>query len=738
MRNGMLVLTLSLLAAAPAFAQERQNPPVPATPENGPTPSSVTTTANGFLDTGVRGTSLDGDAARYQRYRDLGDGAFMDALRSQFQHANWFIDAGIDHLARKDARYDALLVRPGKVKIWGRWDQIPMLMSNTTQTLYSGIGTSTLRIDDAIQNTLQNTVTAQQAATMTNFVNTQAVTFATESKRHIGDGGIQYMPDADTTVSLDVQHMSRDGVIPFGGTFGFSNAIEVPAPVDHRTTDFDARIERATGPWLFRAGYTGSWFTNENTALVWDNPYRLTDSTTAPSQGELALAPSNSFVSLNGTASVKLPRKSRATGYVAFGVLDDRGATILPQTINAALPTIALDRTTVDGHAHTKAANLSFTSHPDPRVNVDLRYRYYDYVNQTPIFTNTSRIAYDTSVQVLATPSETPRYGGARQNFDANVTYRVINSTAGVGYTHNQANYEDRIFESSGENTLRLIFDTLSSRYFTLHSQYEHGIRRGNGLDTTELAADGEQPGIRTFDIADRNRDLFTLTGSVTPISMLMFSVSAGAGKDAFPNSQFGLSTAKHHLYSVGLDAVPNDRITFGFSYDLEDYRTLQWSRQANPGVQFTDPSRDWSTDGHDRVHSALANLEITKIANKVDVRLGYDFNRGRTLYLYGTGSVVDRTLPEGSDVVPTSLPPPSQLPPVFAELSRATFDATYPLTKKVSIAFTYWYERYRVDDFALDAEAIPRINLPNALLIGYQYLPYTAQTFFGHLIVGW
>jgi MtrB/PioB family decaheme-associated outer membrane protein len=738
MRNGIFVLTLVLLAGGPARAQERQNPPIPATPDTGPQPSSVTAASSGFVDFGVRGTSLDGDGARYQRYRDLGNGLFMDALRSRTQRGNWFLDAGIDHLARKDGRYDALLVRPGKVKIWGRWDQIPMLMSNTTQTLYGPVGSATLRIDDAIQSTLQNTPAAQQGAVMTNFVNTQAVTFATESRRHIGDGGFQYMPDANTTVSLDVQHINREGVIPFGATFGFGNAIEVPAPVDHRTTDVDATLERTHGPWLFRAGYDGSWFTNQNTALVWDNPYRLTDSATVPSQGELALAPSNSFVNLNGAVSVRLPRKSRATGYLAFGVLDDRGATILPQTINTALPVIPLDRTTVDGHAHTKAANLSFTSHPAPRVNVDLRYRYYDYVNQTPVFTNTSRIAYDTSVQVLNPPSESERYGGARESFDGDVTFRVVNSTAGAGYSRHGASYDDRIFESSSENTARLIFDTLSSRYFTLHSKYEHSVRRGSGLDTTDIAADGEQPGMRTFDIADRNRDLFTLTGAVTPLGSLSFSVSAGAGKDAYPNSEFGLSSAKHYLYSFGVDAVPTDRVTLGFSYDLEDYHTLQWSRQANPGVQFTDPSRDWSTDGHDRVHSVLANVEISKIAQKVDLRFGYDFNRGNTLYVYGTGSIVDRTLPEGSTVVPSSLPPPSQLPPVFGQLNRGTFDASYALTPKISVVFTYWYERYQVDDFALDAQAIPVINLPSALLIGYQYLPYRAQTYFGRLVVGW
>ena len=30
------------------------------------------------IDFGVRGTSADGDAARYERYRDLGDGLFLE------------------------------------------------------------------------------------------------------------------------------------------------------------------------------------------------------------------------------------------------------------------------------------------------------------------------------------------------------------------------------------------------------------------------------------------------------------------------------------------------------------------------------------------------------------------------------------------------------------------------------------------------------------------------------------
>ena len=77
-----------------------------------------------------------------------------------------------------------------------------------------------------------------------------------------------------------------------------------------------------------------------------------------------------------------------------------------------------------------------------------------------------------------------------------------------------------------------------------------------------------------------------------------------------------------------------------GTSYSYERYNALSRSRQANPGVQFTDPSRNWATDATDRAHSLLVNAEIARIADKVDLRFSYDFSRARARYDYITGPV--------------------------------------------------------------------------------------------------
>jgi hypothetical protein len=160
-------------------------------------------------------------------------------------------------------------------------------------------------------------------------------------------------------------------------------------------------------------------------------------------------------------------------------------------------------------------------------------------------------------------------------------------------------------------------------------------------------------------------------------------------------------------------------------------------SRQANPGVQFDDPSRNWATDATDRVHSVVVTAGLVKIANRIDVNVSYDYNRARALYAYLTGPVVDRTLPEEIDV-PTSLPPPSALPVVRSDLQRGTMDFIYAWTARVGVGVSYWYEQYRVSDFTLDAQANPELARGQALLIGYLYEPYTAHTMWGRLIYRW
>ena len=64
--------------------------------------------------------------------------------------------------------------------------------------------------------------------------------------------------------------------------------------------------------------------------------------------------------------------------------------------------------------------------------------------------------------------------------------------------------------------------------------------------------------------------------------------------------------------------------------------------------------------------------------------------------------------------------------------------DVSYALASHLSLGLSYWHERYRVNDFTLDADANPDLARGQALLMGYLYRPYTANTVWGRLIYRW
>jgi len=722
------VLVFALLPAA-ASAQQQNTPAQESEP--------LATLPDNRVDFGVRGTRLTGDGARFERYRDVGNGLFFEGLRYNRELNGWFLGIAGDHIGRLDQRLTGSVVKPGTLKISLMWDQIPMLLSRTTETLFVEESTGVLRVPDLIQTQVQ-----PQPTLITSMVAQFSRPFDMKTRRHVAEGGVEYLASRDLSIRANIRNIDRKGDIPFGGSFGHGSFVETPMPIRYDITDVDGSVEYTRGGALIRGGYAFSWFRNDVTSLLFENPYRATDATNATSVGRFALPPSNSFISVNGMASYRLPRRTRVTAYVSTGSLKDAGDPIVPFTANTALPVLPLDRPTVNGEARTSGVNLSLTSRPVRQVNVNVRYKYFNYDNRTPHFEVAQRVSFDSSLSaVLATPFESEPFGVARHTFDADVKYSPATAvTAGIGFSRIEEERSFRIFESTTDNVVRLLFDSVANRWFTVRTKYEHAERRGTGIEhgEAELIAINEQPGMRHFDVAERDRNRVTLIGTAMPVANVSVNLSVAAGRDDFLNSTFGLLDNKHRVYSIGADLAPREQVAFGLSYSYEDYRALSRSRQASTAAQQADVTRNWSTDGHDRVHSVIGNAEVMRIADKVDLRVSYDFSRARALYLYGVGPIVDRTLPEETDVVASTLPQPTQLPQALSTTHRGTFDATYSLTSRLGIGFSYWRDQYRVSDFTLDAQANPTLDRGNALLLGYIYRPYTANTFWGRLVYHW
>ena len=722
MRHTSLAAASLLLAAATAFAQATAPTPAPSTsPEPGETTENV-------ADFTVRGTSFaDGsDEARFMRYRDLRNGGTLDYLRIGKSDDTHLFTIQADHLGYRDTRASASINTFGKFKASFEFNQIPLFFSQTTKTSFAAEDGSPniLRLPDTIQSNMQNLATAPKNAFYSSL-DAQAVPFDLRLKRSIADFKATYSATKSIDLNIAVRSTAKSGNQPWAGTFGFSDAVELPLPVDTRTTDLGLGLEWANSRGSARVGYDGSFYRNTLDTLTWDNPLRITDSPTlGPLQGRESIWPDSNQNTGSVSGLLNFAGRSRVTAYISVGNWTQNNA-LIPFTVNSALPIIPLDRPTADANARVTSMNYSFNSRPVNDVSFTARYRSYNFDNRTPVFHVTQTVSYDTAVAAFAEGGTSP-YSIDRKTADAEVSWTGLRYAAlRAGYTHEAIEQTFREFDTTAENTVRLSADTMGLSWVSLRAVYEHAKRTGSGFDEQALDDIGEQVSLRRFDISDRTSDRVSLIAQVTPVSAFSINGLVSAGSEDRGATVFGLRSNDNRGYQVGFDYVPRPAVSLGASYEWERYTSLQASRQANPGAQFDDPTRDWTTHGDDKASTFNASLDLIKLLRKTDIRMAYDLSHAESLYIYG--------------LVPNStLAAPVQLPAVVNELQRATVDVRYHFSKHVGAGIVYWYDKYSVDDFAMNPATLNTIAQPSFLMIGYMYRPYTANTFSGRFTYYW
>jgi MtrB/PioB family decaheme-associated outer membrane protein len=739
-RTITLIGALLLASAGLAQAQDQQQPANGAAQPTTATPASSFTPALGTVDFGYRSDSTRGDFARYNRFRDLRDGAFLDRFRFGKETETSLFRAEANNVGYRDQRYFGEYRSIGKLNVSFEWNQIPLFYSEDTSWIYSNNGDGRLVIDDGIQQRLQ------AAAAISNTVRDQAIAnnlalatgYDMKSRRDIAAFNMVYTVNRDVDLKVSLKNANRNGAQPYAFAFGTSPGanpvVEFAAPLDDRTTDVKAALEFANTKGLLSVGYNGSWYDNKIPAIQFDNPLRFTDTLggSGAAVGQAVWWPANTAFSVNATGSYKLPGRTRANANLSIGRWSQDEA-LYPATLNTALVApIPLPRSTADTSADIMSMLFGLSSRPARNVWLSAKYRYYDYDNNTAHFGPIPRFMGDTnfvSSGGVVTEDENEPSSFKRQNFDLDASYAPINYLSfGAGYGRENGDRTFRIYESTAEDIFRVTVDSTGNQYFTVRAKYEVSSRTGSGFEPHLLEEVGEHPETRHFDIANRDRSRATLIFSVTPTDYLSVNASVGRGDDDYDETGFGLRDNENRNWSLGFDATPRDTVSFGVSYGYEKFTAYQYSRSAapEPDPQFEDPRRDWWIDSDDTVKTIMANFDLIKAFPKTDIRLGYDFSDGKATYVYGLPA--DQTL-----FVSTPL---RQLVPVKNRLTGGYFDLQYFVRANVALGVTYEYEEYKVDDFGLDTGQIDRLDPRNpsggytsTIYSGYVFRPYTAHT---------
>lgn len=725
MRTTLIILTAALLLATAPVALAQQDA-LPSKPFDN-------------IDVSFRSSSFDGDAARLQRYQDLRDKGAGLSLNWNRLTPLWAVYVNAKNVGYNDQQF-AGSFQNSNIKASLDWNQTPLFYSDSAKTPYASTvrsGVATFTLDQATRLNVQNNVPGYVGiVTSPTQAGSSFTSLATgvdlRARRDNVAFKLVYSATKDLDVKVSLNSFNRTGTMPWGASFAFNDTVELAVPLDNRTTNLSVGAEWARRGGMFRVGYEGSYFDNSIQTLVWDNPFRATDATASnaysngafgSSSARMALWPSNHVHTVNAGGLLKLPARSSLNGSFSVASFQQNEA-LLPHTINSILPVIPLPRTTAEGDIRVLNTTLNFSSRPFRHVAFTAKYRYYDKNNRTPIFDTPQNVRFDGVVEDIPWTSEPVSV--RRQSFSADASFAPVRYTSfKVGYSRLDTDRTYRMFESSAEDTLKLAADMVGKEYVTVRAIYERSKRTGSHFDAELLTHAGQQPEMRQYDVANRHRDRGTLLFELTPVSIVGFSASLSTGSDEYPDQEFGLLNNDNRAYTFGVTVAPSDKVSGGVTYGHEKYTGLQASRSANPPPDptFINPARNWSLDSGETVRTYGATLDVIRAVPKTEIRCGYHYSHSDQAFLY-SGPWIQQLI---------TLNTFSQFPNVTNTWQRGTADVRYFLTARLATGFTYWYDRYDVNDFSIvdSTPGTPRVDPIGGLILGYGYRPFKANTGF-------
>jgi MtrB/PioB family decaheme-associated outer membrane protein len=788
-----------LLASRVAVAQTAPQPPLQPPTAPGPTVPSL-----GSVDFGFRGTGTDVDEAQYERYRDLRSGAASRFLIGK-ETASYYVNASAFNVGYRDQQYKLRYDR-SKLNFNFLWDSIPTNFSYMTVSPWAVGDDGVLTISPSARQQVQNRTAVgvpcapggppascsnptQATAALTNrsIYNQGLPGFEIKARRDTAAFGLMYAATQNLDVNVSFQTAGKTGHQPWGASFAFNNANELPLPLDNRTNDLSAGIEWSHQKGMVRLAWDASFFDNQVSTLVWDNPIRATDfnngllppngpydpsgysNGNGPAQGRMALPPSNNMNVVSAMGLYKMARRTTINGTLQF-TNQSQNEALIPWTINpvvanptvyAAFPHLAsLPRSTAEAEVQGVNALINFNSRPFRNTTFSVRYRYNDRNNETPQFDATEYVRFD------AVPEEiehglSQQYDTTRKTFDANVSYSFNRWGAlRAGYGHDRWERNGRGFSDVGDNIFRVSYDVFAHQYVTLRAAYEGSQRRGDGFIESGVdyeGVGGTQEGLRYFDEADRNRHRTSLTVSIMPLDTVDLSVTYAGGRDEYltdefspGRGQFGLLDADTTAFTVGVNVLPRPQVAFGLMYGYETYSALQQSRNAAPlpSLEWTDPTRDWTLDNDEKVNTFTLYADFMKAIKSTDIRFSYDYMDSNNAFVHGGPRIQQlntNTSVTGSacsaGVSDCFIP----LPDITTSWNRFTADVNYFFRADVGIGFAYWYEKLNVRDFAtIDANGsvgftaetgTVRVDYLGGLVTGYSFRDYKGSTAFIRLL---
>ncbi len=607
-----------------------------------------------------------------------GDGSYTgDGLQ-----LSWYLeDLGLDSRA---ARIEA--GRPGSYEVSIAYRGLPYRLFDTTDTVYTSTG-----------NSLQLPGGWTRSALTSGFTDLDANLSGRniESDRDIIEVGGSYRPHSRFELFADYRNQTQDGVDEFGVS-NFTQASLLPRPFDYQTDELDLGVRYRGERGYAQLGFYGSFFQNQESVLVWDNPFT---SFPGAERGALAQPPDNRFGQLLLKAGYRFKRATRLLVSGAFGNMEQDEA-LLSYTINPNISAAALPRTRLNGDVDTTNLLLSVSSRPITPLSLKLSYRYDERDNQTAQEV-WSRVIVDS---LASGDLETNRpYSFQRTSLKASADW-TLRTGLRLG-----AEYERRELERDLQEVAEQTEDTgwarirwRPSAYVELSGRVGTAKREIDRYDTDLALSFGQQPLLRKYNLAHRFREFgeLTFSGSL-PRTPLSLSATVALADDDYSKSVLGLLQSEELRYGVDLSWSVSEKTQLYANLGLQKVDAEQAGSSS-----FSTP--DWRARHEDEFLTAGLGFKVKQIADRIDLTFDYTHGAG--------DSAIDVATSGGQD----------PLPGLDSTLDSLRLSAVYRLSESLQWFAELRYEAFEADDWAL--QGVAPATIPTVLTLGAD--PYDYDVF--------
>ncbi len=729
---------------------------------------------NGEAAVGAAYSFRDQDNAKFREYWYDAKSFFAVLPEAQLEYASGIWWAGLDLNGRSGlggrSHEGFLSVEGGGLGLFSaeiEYKRITHAFAYGAQTLYSGIGTDTLTLDDGVQQRLQAAGT-KYGTSSTGFADAVGAEMAGAFRQDIGlrrdrvNAELEWKSLEPLLFGLRVEGEQRRGARPFGVVFGSSPGaaavVEIAEPIKYQTLDLAGHVQWADvlpgAGWPAHASlHAGiSSFKNDFLSMRYENPFRFSDSLSGsmsgPAAGQTALAPDNETTSVGAGLGVTLPGHIQwnASGHYAIGTQD---APFLPNTVNSLITVSALPRSSLEGKVVQTSFETGLSARPMARAHSAIRFRYHSHDNETAPIVIREWVIGDTSKGKSATAFWV---SSIEREVEFEQAYEVARRTvATLTLAHALATFENGSADRENENSAKLSFDSRMVDWASVRIGGEYAARESDYPDYSSTTFEpGELPWMRKYYAASRDRTKLIAMGSVYPSDELTLSAERVEGVDDYPESLFGLQESRSHLTSVSMDYVAADGVEFGAFFSHEEtyarQRGRQWSIRSSSALPVSNPydqawgvedPSNWTVEATDIVRTLGFNSRVPVVAEKVwwIMEGSYSHNDGTI----GISSPVG--IGSGATATPFDQNPfiPQDWPQVD-EARGASIGTTFrcQVTQTIVASLGYRYDVWKIEGFQYEGYTTVAENAQGryAGLISMDTLPhdYEVHTVFARV----